>query len=136
MQPVPISPEELIEHARRAQANAYAPYSGFPVGAAVETDRGTIQTGANVENASYGISICAERVAICSAVSAGARRISAVAVVAGEAGGAPCGACRQFMAEFADARTLVSFHQGSGIVTVPLADLLPHPFAFSRPETD
>ncbi len=118
----------LLKHARAAQDRAYAPYSGFRVGAAVETDDGAVYTGVNVENASYGLSICAERVALCAAVAAGARRISAVAVVAGDAGGAPCGACRQFLAEFGDAATTVTFYDGGAPTTLTLADLLPHPF--------
>ncbi|HSL68230.1 MAG TPA: cytidine deaminase [Actinomycetota bacterium] len=92
--------DELMAAAHDARNRAYAPYSRFHVGAAVATDKGVF-TGANVENASYGLSICAERVAASSAVAAGARRIDAVAVTSSAAGPAsPCGACRQFLFEF------------------------------------
>ena len=92
--------DALLAEARAARKRAYAPYSRFHVGAAVATDAGVF-SGANVENASYGLAICAERVAAASAVAAGVRRIEAVAI-AGSAPGPtpPCGACRQFLFEF------------------------------------
>jgi cytidine deaminase len=97
-----LSPEDraLIEAARRAQQQAYAPYSGYAVGAAVRTPDGRLFTGCNIENASYGLSVCAERVALFCAVSEGARAIEAVAVVTQD-GATPCGACRQVLMEFA-----------------------------------
>jgi cytidine deaminase len=91
--------EQLIDAAIGIRKNAYAPYSKFLVGAAVLTEDGTIITGTNVENASYGLAICAERIAAGAAVAAGHRKIQAVAV-ATEGGASPCGACRQFLAEF------------------------------------
>jgi len=91
--------KELVEKALQAQKQAYTPYSHYPVGAALLTASGKIYTGCNIENAAYGVTICAERVAIFKAVSAGERDISAVAVVTRNAG-APCGSCRQVMAEF------------------------------------
>jgi cytidine deaminase len=91
---------ELVEAAQVARRRAYAPYSGFTVGAAVLTSSGAIYTGCNVENASYGLTMCAERVAIHNAVAAGEREVMAVAV-ASEPGATPCGACRQVLAEFA-----------------------------------
>jgi homotetrameric cytidine deaminase len=92
----------LIEAARRARAGAVAPYSKFKVGAALRTTTGEIFTGANVESASYGLTCCAERVALFKALTAGARDFVAVAVVARQSGGAtPCGACRQLLGEYA-----------------------------------
>ena len=91
--------QELIDAALEVRQNAHAPYSNFFVGSAVLTDTGEIFRGANVENASYGLTICAERSAACAAASAGARRIVAVAV-ATSGGATPCGACRQFLSEF------------------------------------
>lgn len=100
--------EELLRQAGEARERAYAPYSRFRVGAAVATDGGVF-SGANVENASYGLSICAERVAASTAVAAGARRIEAVAVAGGEKlPTSPCGACRQFLYEFNPDMTVVS----------------------------
>lgn len=114
----------LMAEARAAMARAYAPYSRFHVGAAVSTDRGVF-TGANVENASYGLSICAERVAASSAVAAGARRIDAVAVTSSAKGSAsPCGACRQFLYEFGPEMTVVSEGAGEGRKTWRLSELL------------
>ena len=89
----------LIEAAKKAQKNAYCPYSRYPVGAAVLTESGHIYTGCNVENASFGLAICAERVAIFKAVSQGEKKIRALSVAAKSA--KPCGACRQVIIEFA-----------------------------------
>ncbi|MCR5686711.1 MAG: cytidine deaminase [Lachnospiraceae bacterium] len=100
----------LIKAAFEARKNAYAPYSNFKVGAALLCDDGSVVKGANIENASYGATICAERSAVCSAVSSGKRSFSAIAVVGGDAsetdllGGyaMPCGICRQVLREFSD----------------------------------
>ena len=96
---------ELIDLAIRAQANAYAPYSGFKVGAALLCEDGEVFVGANVENSSFGLTNCAERSALFAAVSAGKRSFKAIAVVGGADGVVsdfcpPCGACRQALAEF------------------------------------
>jgi cytidine deaminase len=92
--------DELLATAAAARQKAYAPYSHYQVGAAVLADDGRIYAGANVENVSYGLTVCAERVAVFKAVTAGAARLLAVAV-ATENGGSPCGACRQVLVEFA-----------------------------------
>lgn len=120
--------DELLELANDARANAYAPYSKFQVGAAVETDDGSVVTAANVENASYGLSICAERSAIVRAVAQGHRAFRAIAI-AGPSGAltSPCGACRQFLAEF-DPALLVIFSSPDGPVKTTLDQLLPHSF--------
>lgn len=92
--------DDLLQVACEVRKNAYAHYSNYPVGAAVLSDDGRIFSGANVENASFGLTICAERAAIFSAVSQGVRRIVALAVCTGNIG-TPCGACRQVLVEFA-----------------------------------
>jgi len=94
-----IDATQLIAQAITALQRAYAPYSGYPVGAAVLADDGRVYTGCNIENAVYPLTICAERVAITKAISEGAQRILAVAVATAN-GGTPCGACRQVMQEF------------------------------------
>ena len=91
--------DELIQSALEAQKRAFCPYSNFPVGAALRTANGRIYQGVNVENASYGLTICAERVAASAAVANGEREFTAIAVVS-RGGVSPCGACRQFLAEF------------------------------------
>ncbi len=92
---------ELVRRAREVMQNAYAPYSKFHVGAAIEAADGTIHVGCNVENASYGLTICAERMAVGAAVAAGKRSLKRIAVAtAVEPPATPCGACRQLLAEF------------------------------------
>ena len=119
----------LIRSALKIRQQAYAPYSKFLVGAAVLSDDGTVFTGANVENASYGLTICAERVAAAAAVAAGQRKITAVAV-ATAGGAAPCGACRQFLAEFGGSMDvlLVDVDRPENVKQMSLADLLPEQF--------
>ena len=109
---------------------AYAPYSDYQVGACILTDDGGIFTGCNVENASYGATICAERAAVCAMVSAGTRRIRKIAI-AGRSGTAwPCGICRQILNEFqgADGVMVICESPDSDIVSIPLSELLPHAF--------
>ncbi len=123
-----MTDDELISLAIQARQRAYAPYSHFAVGAALLTRSGQVYTGANVENASYGLSVCAERVAIWKAISEGQHEFVALAVVT-ENGATPCGACRQIMAEFAQdtLRVLVADAQGRYTVHT-LAQLLPEAF--------
>jgi cytidine deaminase len=122
--------DALKERAREASTHAYAPYSGFAVGAAVLTGDGTIHSSANVENASFGLSNCAERNAIFQAVAQGARRIEALAVyTATAAATTPCGACRQVLSEFGAGATVICFTaDGSVERRYTLDDLLPDAF--------
>jgi cytidine deaminase len=121
--------ETLVEAARRVREHAYAPYSRFAVGAAARTASGRVFTGCNVENASYGVSLCAERAAIAAAVAAGEREIVALAVVADTARPVPpCGICRQTMVEL-NPKMQVILCSISGEREVTTAEeLLPGPF--------
>ncbi|MBI5499023.1 MAG: cytidine deaminase [Deltaproteobacteria bacterium] len=120
----------LLAAARRARARAYAPYSRFAVGAALLADDGTIFAGANVENASFGLTICAERSAVVAAVSAGKRRFLALALVAGRgAPASPCGACRQVLHEFAPDLPIRMASADGRTRDVRLTELLPLGFA-------
>ncbi|HEX5414483.1 MAG TPA: cytidine deaminase [Chloroflexota bacterium] len=128
--------DELIAAAWRARENAYAPYSGFAVGAAARGASGRIYPGVNVENASYGLTICAERAAIAAAVAAGERTVPHVAVVTGaELVTPPCGACRQVLAEFGVQRVVAENSQHRR-ESWRLAELLPHPFGPGSLGTD
>jgi cytidine deaminase len=119
--------EELIALAAEARRKAYAPYSHYTVGAALLTASGKVYTGANVENASYGLAICAERTAAVKAVSDGEREFLAIAV-ATENGGTPCGACRQVLNEFGqDMRVLIADAAGE-YQAYRLPELLPASF--------
>ena len=121
---------ELMQRAREAAAKAYAPYSKFHVGCALVTQTGGIFTGCNVENASYGLTICAERNAIFHAVATEGpqMRIASLAVIALGHEFPPCGACRQVIAEFASPNVPVCFLQNGLLVTQTLAELLPATF--------
>jgi cytidine deaminase len=119
----------LVAAARRAREGAYAPYSTFLVGAALLTHEGEVVAGANVENASYGLSMCAERTAVFHAASEGRRRLVAVAVVGSNPHPAwPCGACRQVLWEFGPEMLVVSEGLDGTREERPLADLLPSAF--------
>ena len=124
---------DLFAAARTAMRQAYAPYSRFPVGAAIRTESGEIFAGANMENASYPEGWCAETSALAHMVMAGERRVADVAVVAERMPLiTPCGGCRQRLREFSTAATLVHLCDETGIVeTVTLGDLLPKAFAFA-----
>jgi len=120
----------LVRAASAARKRAYAPYSDFRVGAAVLDDRGRVVAGCNVENASYGLTCCAERTAIFKAVSEGAKRIRAVAIVLkGGTPCAPCGACRQVIFEFGPEAEVIMANAGSkGFERFPIRSLLPRAF--------
>jgi cytidine deaminase len=119
----------LLRAARAAQRQAHAPYSQFPVGAALLTESGKLYTGCNVENASYGLTICAERVAVTKAVSEGHRQFQAIALVAPHKNLTPCGACRQFLAEFGELTVICADSRNlKHVRSYPLAELLPHSF--------
>jgi len=119
--------ERLYKAAQTARQNAYTPYSRFPVGAALLTQDGKIYAGSNVENASYGLSVCAERVAVWKAVSEGERAFSALLLAIPH--GTPCGACRQVLAEFcAPEMPIVIYEDGGNRREFALRDLLPEAF--------
>ena len=119
---------DLIDRARRARRRAYAPYSGYAVGAALLASSGKIYAGANVENAAYPTGTCAERSAAFHAVSQGERSFEAIAVVT-EAGGSPCGACRQVLSEFGPEMTvLIADREGRLVRQLTLSRLLPYAF--------
>ena len=123
--------DTLPQMAIEASRNAYVPYSGFKVGAAVITEDGSIYTGCNIENGSYGLTMCAERTAIYKAISDGARKIKAIAIAGGEKTPAyPCGACRQVLSEFGNADTTVCCLtlDGKKCETFTLEELLPKSF--------
>ena len=120
---------KLLTAAKTAQRRAHAPYSKFRVGAALLTKSGQVYTGCNVENASYGLTICAERVALMKAVSEGHRQFKAIAVVAPSASLSPCGACRQVLAEFGDMVVVCADSRDARRIRVNLlSELLPHTF--------
>jgi len=126
----PVQRKRLLAAARAVRLRAHAPYSRFRVGAAVVDERGRIHVGCNVENASYGLTVCAERNAVAAAVAAGAKRIRAVAVVTRD-GSSPCGACRQVLAELGAATTEVLLATPAGNpVDHTLGALLPIAFTF------
>ncbi len=128
---------ELIARAKDAMQNAYAPYSGFRVGAALLAADGRVFTGCNIENASFSITACAERTALAKAVSEGCRSFSAIAVVGGKGGVCadfawPCGACRQALSEFCGEEFRVILWKEDGTSRAfPLGELLPGTFRLS-----
>lgn len=123
-----MSKTELVQAAQEAQKAAYAPYSNYHVGAALRTKAGKIYLGANIENAAYPDSICAERVAIFTAIMQGEREFDSIAVVTRD-GGSPCGSCRQVLAEFALHATVLLADQSGKILQESTVDkLLPGAF--------
>ena len=126
---------ELVRQAIGARGNAYAPYSKFRVGAALQTPDGQIFTGCNVENAAYSPSICAERVAVAKAVEAGARTFVAIAIAtATDPPATPCGVCRQVLREFNSELPVVCVNPSGERRDLWLSDLLPH--SFSKKDLD
>lgn len=128
-----MTEQALIEEAKKAQRGAYAPYSHYPVGAALLTANGKIYTGCNIENAAYPATVCAERVALWKAVSAGERVFTALALVGGlqpeERACTPCGICRQVFSEFCNANfKFIFLEQGNRCHVYTLGDLLPLAF--------
>ena len=126
-----MNDRELLRIAKEASLNAYVPYSGFPVGAALECEDGTVYTGCNVENAAYGDTICAERTAVVKAVSEGQRNFVRIAIY-GEGKGycMPCGSCRQVLAEFSPEMEVLCAKAGGSYVSYPLTRLMPYTFNF------
>lgn len=132
-----MNDRELYEIAEQARENAYAPFSGFRVGAALLTEEGKVYTGVNVENSSYGATICAERTAFVKAISEGERNFRSIAISAGEVPSLPCGICRQFMYEFAPQIRIITgpLQEGSpdsGLQVRTLSQLLPEGFVLER----
>ena len=120
---------ELAQRAKSISENAYCPYSEFPVGAVVLTDDGAMFDGCNVENASYGLTICAERSAVLQMIASGERKIAAVAIYTPTAKpAAPCGACRQVINEFGPDALIVSTCDGPDVLRKKLSELLPDAF--------
>ena len=125
-----LNDKELVAVARLAAEKAYVPYSNFPVGAALECPDGTVFTGCNVENAAYGSTICAERTAVCKAVSEGYRVFTKIAIWGkGDDYCFPCGACRQFMSEFSYNMDVISARGDGEFAKYKLSELMP--FAFN-----
>jgi cytidine deaminase len=122
-----MTPEELIKLAKQARKKAYAPYSHYKVGAALLGKSGKVYTGCNVENASYGHTVCAERTAVLKAVSEGETEFESIAVVT-KNGGSPCGACRQVLSEFAPKLTIYIADKNGEYRTTTMKKLLPDSF--------
>jgi cytidine deaminase len=123
-----MTDQQLFDLACEAMHRAYAPYSNFQVGACVLSSDGRTFQGLNIENASYGATICAERAAIANALTAGATRFSAIAVAGSGAQSWPCGICRQVLNEFSDDMRVIVGQCGRGFDVVKLSELLPHAF--------
>lgn len=122
--------ESMIHSAKKALNHAYAPYSNYPVAACLVTEDGSLFTGVNVENASYGLTICAESAAICQMITAGQRKINAIVILnSAQTLCPPCGACRQRIAEFSTSETMVHLCNHEQIIkSIPFDSLLPEAF--------
>ncbi|MBL8438358.1 MAG: cytidine deaminase [Zoogloeaceae bacterium] len=132
MQPVDFrnraGDRELVEAAIEARKHAYAPYSNFPVGAAIRSANGRIYAGCNVENASFGLTMCAERIALFAALAGGERSFTNLALVGDAQEISPCGACRQVLAEFSPDLEIIMSNVAGSAVRAALSELLPAPF--------
>lgn len=125
--------KKLIQKAMQARENAYAPYSGFRVGACVHGESGREYTGCNIENTVFSATCCAERVAIYSALAAGEKRFTHVAIVSDSAEPTfPCGTCRQVIMEFAPGARVLCANREGAFVSYPIKELLPHAFAYKE----
>jgi cytidine deaminase len=123
---------DLVSEARKARDNAVAPFSKFKVGAALRTSEGKVYRGCNVENCTYGLTVCAERVALLSALAAGERKFTAIAVVTqSQEPSTPCGPCRQLMWEYCGDIEVTLANLDGRRVEYKLSTLFPHPFSFS-----
>jgi cytidine deaminase len=123
---------DLVSEAKKARDNAVAPFSKFKVGAALRTSEGTVYRGCNVENCTYGLTVCAERVALLSALAAGERKFTAIAVVTqSREPGTPCGPCRQLMWEYCGDIDVTLANLEGRRVEYKLSTLFPHPFLFT-----
>ena len=131
-----MSGEQLFKIATKARERAYAPYSGFCVGAALLCEDGSVYEGCNIENASYTPTCCAERVALFKAVSEGKRRFLAIAIVGGKDDDLiacyPCGVCRQALSEFCDRDLKIYLGDGDTVGETTLGELLPHAFELKK----
>jgi cytidine deaminase len=127
-----LTAEELYAKALAVREQAYCPHSRFAVGAALVASDGTLVTGVNVENASYPLTMCAERTAVFSAITKGLRSFSAIAIAAAAHTVPPCGACLQVLAEFAGEDMRVIYRESGSVVERPLSELLPYRFEFER----
>lgn len=125
---------DLLKIAQEARGHAYAPYSGFRVGAVLVDIDGQVFTGCNVENASFGLTICAERVAVSKAISEGSYQFSRLLITGGEEVITPCGACRQVLAEFAPNLIVICASDSGMMIQYQLKELLPQSFALQRRE--
>jgi len=124
-----MNPDELIARARQARENACAAYSHYKVGAALLSGSGNVYTGCNVENSTYGLTVCAERVALWKALSEGERTFTQIAVVtSNEPPASPCGACRQLLWEYCDDIELILANLQGSRKTLRLAEIFPRPF--------
>jgi cytidine deaminase len=135
----PAQIDNLLAEARRAAENSYSPYSGFRVGAALRLENGQVVTGTNVENVSYGLTICAERAALVRAVSEFGPDIRIAAVLVAnlnEAACPPCGACRQMLAEFADPDAAIVFSASDGMRQMRFDEVLPLAFEMKLKKTN